>query len=272
MIRVTRVLALVLAAAVLAPPAAAVELDGRVVDLTHPFEAGVLTWPSNRPFVLEKDHDGMTAGGYYYAANSFCMAEHTGTHVDAPLHFHRGGAAVDALALERLIAPALVVDVSAAAAADRDYLIGLDDLGAWEARHGRVPAGAIVLFRTGFGGRWPDKERYAGTAETGAAAVAKLHFPGLDPRGAAWLAERAVGAVGLDTPSIDHGPSTDFASHVVLARAGIPVLENLANLDQLPARGATVVALPMKLKGGSGAPLRVVAIVPPAVDEGEPAR
>jgi kynurenine formamidase len=237
-------------------------LDGRLVDLTHPFAPGVMVWPGGRPFVLEKTFEGVTERGYYYAANSFCMAEHTGTHIDAPLHFHRDGVPVDRIPLERLIAPALVVDVSAAARTDRDYLVGVADLEAFEKAHGAIPAGAIVLLRTGFGALWADRARYAGTASTEAAAAAALHFPGLDPRAAEWLVARRIAAVGLDTPSIDHGPATHFESHVVLAKAGVPAFENLANLDQLPARGFTVIALPMMIAGGSGGPLRIVAVMP----------
>lgn len=243
--------------------AGAWDLDGaRLVDLTHPFESGVLTWPINRPFVLEHDWAGMNEKGYYYAANSFCMAEHTGTHVDAPRHFHAGGATVDALALERLIGPAVVVDVTAPARADRDYQIGVDDLEAFERAHGPIAAGTIVLLRTGFGAYWSDKARYAGTAATGPDAVAGLHFPGLQPGAARWVVARRIAAIGLDTPSIDHGPSTHFESHVILAAAGVPAFENVAHLDRLPATGATVIALPMKIQGGTGGPLRIVAIVP----------
>ena len=161
-----------------------------------------------------------------------------------------------------LIGPGVVVDVSAACAADRDHLVGVAELEAWEARYGRMPEGAIVLLSTGFARRWPDRERYLGTAERGAAAVEKLHFPGLASAAARWLVEqRAIRAVGLDTASIDHGPSRTFEAHRVLAAANVPALENVAHLDQLPPRGFEVIALPMKIRGGSGGPLRVVARV-----------
>ena len=137
------------------------------------------------------------------------------------------------------------------------------DLLAHERRHGRIPRRAIVLLRTGFGAFWPDRERYLGTAELGAQAVPKLHFPGLHPNGARWLVrERDVRAVGLDTASIDYGQSTLFESHRVLAAAGVPIFENVANLQRVPTEGALVIALPMKIEGGSGGPLRMIAIVP----------
>lgn len=239
-------------------------LAGRLVDLTHPFDAETIFWPTEKGFVLEKEFAGVTDEGYYYAANEFCTAEHGGTHIDAPLHFNAEGQSVDAIALETLIGPAVVVDVSARASADRDYQVTVADFLDWEREHGLVPRGAIVLVRTGFGRLWPDRVRYMGTSERGKDAVAKLHFPGLHPEAAAWLVTaRAIKAVGLDTPSIDYGQSTGFESHVTLFARQVPAFENVANLDQLPATGFTVVALPMKIRGGSGGPLRIVAIVAP---------
>ena len=129
--------------------------------------------------------------------------------------------------------------------------------------NGRLPDGAILLFRTGFSKYWPDRKAYMGTDERGPDAVAKLHFPGLSRELARFLVEqRKVAAVGLDTPSLDYGQSKDFIVHRTLLGANIPGFENVANLDQLPAKGATVVALPTKIRGGSGAPLRIVALVP----------
>jgi kynurenine formamidase len=157
----------------------------------------------------------------------------------------------------------VVVDVTAAAAAQPDYRVTPEDFTAWERTNGEIPAGSIVLIRTGYSRFWPDAARYLGTAERGAGAVAKLHFPGLHQDAAKWLAEsRMPKAVGLDTASIDYGQSTLYESHRVLYERDIPAFENLTNLDKLPATGAFVVALPMKIKGGSGAPLRAVAFLP----------
>jgi kynurenine formamidase len=153
--------------------------------------------------------------------------------------------------------------VSDAALANRDYQVTRAALKAHERRHGRIPNGAIVLLRTGFGKYWPDRERYLGTAELGEQAVPKLHFPGLHPRGARWLVkQRAIRAVGLDTASIDYGQSTLFESHRILGAANVPVFENLASLDRLPTDGFLFIGLPMKIEGGSGGPLRAMAIVP----------
>lgn len=237
--------------------------DARWIDMSHPFDAATIYWPTAESFRLDTVSADMTEAGYWYAANAFSAAEHGGTHLDAPYHFARQGATVDEIPVERLVGPAAVVDVSAAADTNPDYLVGVEDLRGWEDEHGRIPDGAVLLLRTGWGDRWPDREHYLGTSRTGPEAVPELHFPGLGPDAARWLVEnRDVDAVGLDTPSIDHGQSSDFLSHRILYEAGIPGLENVARLDLLPPTGAWVVALPMKIGGGTGAPLRVVGVVP----------
>jgi len=242
--------------------AAAAPLAGRIVDLTHAFDASTVYWPTETGFALTKEHAEVTNKGYFYASNTFAAPEHGGTHVDAPLHFWAKGAAVDAIPLEQLIGPAVLIDVSEKARANRDYQVAVEDFVAWERTHGLIPKGAIVLVRTGFGAYWPDRRRYLGTDERGDAGVANLHFPGLLPHAAIWLADtRKIHAIGLDTASIDHGPSKLFESHVALFQRGVPAFENVANLDRLPAKGFTVIALPMKIAGGSGGPLRIVAVV-----------
>jgi kynurenine formamidase len=236
---------------------------GKLVDLTYPFNARTIYWPTAKTFTLEKVAEGETEGGYFYAANNFEAAEHGGTHLDAPVHFARDGDKAEEIPLRRLIGRAVVVDVSRKALDDADYRVTRDDLRAHERRHGTIPRGAIVLLRTGFGRFWPDRERYLGTAELGEQAVPKLHFPGLHPGGARWLVrQRDIRAVGLDTASIDYGQSAGFESHRILGAADVPVFENVANLDRLPAEGSLFIGLPMKIEGGSGGPLRAVAIVP----------
>ena len=235
---------------------------GALVDLSHAYDAQAIFWPTAKPFRLEKVADGMTPGGYYYAANDFFSSEHGGTHVDAPIHFAQGHQTVDRIPLERLVGAAVVIDVTEAAKGNADYQVTADDLQRAEARDGRIPDRAIVLLRTGFSTRWPDAATYLGTAERGEAGAAKLHFPGLHPDAAAWLiANRSISAIGIDTASIDHGPSTRFESHRALFAKDIPAFENLTSLERLPLRGAHVIALPMKIAGGSGAPLRVIAIL-----------
>ncbi len=237
--------------------------QGTIVDLSYPFDTETIYWPTESGFALEREHAEVTDKGYFYASNKFCAPEHGGTHIDAPLHFNQTGRSVDAIPVEQLIGDAVVVDVTAGAAENRDFQIRVPDLRKWESEHGRIPKQAIVLLRTGFGARWPDRERYLGTTERGPDAVAKLHFPGLHPEAARWLvSEREVKAVGIDTASIDYGQSTTFGTHVALFAHQVPALENVANLERLPARGATVIALPMKIRGGSGGPVRMIAIVP----------
>jgi kynurenine formamidase len=235
-----------------------------LVDLSHPFNEQTIYWPTARRFKLTKVAEGETEGGWFYAANDFEAAEHGGTHLDAPIHFARGADTTDQIPLRRLVGRAVVVDVSKSALANRDYLISRSDFRTWERRYGRLPRRTIVLLRTGFDRYWPDAERYLGTAERGEAAVPKLHFPGLAEDAARWLVERrAVKAVGIDTASIDYGQSTDFRSHRLLGAADVPVFENVARLGRLPARGFAVVALPMKIEGGSGGPLRIMAVLRP---------
>jgi kynurenine formamidase len=246
-----------------APPPAAPPSPGALVDLSHAYDAQTLFWPTAERFTLKKVSDGETPGGYYYAANWFSMEEHGGTHIDAPRHFAADRWTVDEIPLDRLRGPAAVVDVSAQAKENADYQVTTEDLQAWERAHGQFSEGALVLLRTGFSARWPDAATYLGTADRGAAAVANLHFPGLHPDAARWLVEnRQVHAVGIDTASIDFGQSTAFQSHRTLFAANVPAFENLTQLDELPPTGATVLALPMKIGGGSGAPLRAVGILP----------
>ena len=237
--------------------------EGRVIDLSHPYDQDTVYWPTAEGFELRVDSEGMTDKGYYYTANTICSAEHGGTHIDAPIHFAEGGNTVDEIPLEQLMGGALVIDVSQRCAGNPDYQVTVSDFELWEAEHGTLPEGAIVLLRTGYEEFWPDRMRYMGTDELGPNAVAKLHFPGLDPGAARWLvANRSINAIGLDTPSIDYGQSTHFESHQVLFAADIPAFENLANLRDLPPACFVVVALPMKIAGGSGGPLRIAAIVP----------
>ena len=247
----------------LALPAAAQDLgSGRWIDLTHPFNEDAVYWPTAEMFELEEVFHGHTEGGWYYTAYNFSAAEHGGTHLDSPIHFAEGGLTADAIPVEQMIGPGFVIDVSEAAAADVDYRVSAADIEAFEAEHGEIPQGAIVLINTGRAGLYSDRAAYMGTAERGEAAVAKLHFPGLGKDGAELLVARGIGAVGIDTPSIDHGQSKNFETHVALMTNDIPAFENVADMSALPPTGATIVALPMKIEGGSGGPLRIVAHLP----------
>jgi len=234
----------------------------RWIDLTHELSSEAVFWPTARRFEKTTDFEGMTDKGFYYSAYSFSTAEHGGTHIDAPVHFAEGRRSVDEIPLEQLIGDAVVVDVSEQVAKDRDYLVTADDFTRWETEYGRIPDASIVLLRTGFGRYWPDPADYLGTPLRGEAGVAALSFPGLSEAAASWLIEqRKIKSVGIDTASIDYGKSTDFAAHVTLMTHNIPAFENVANLDRLPATGAYVIALPARIRGGSGGPLRIIARV-----------
>ncbi len=257
-----RLLFIALLAACRQPSAAGLLARGHWVDLSYAFDSTTIYWPTAEPFRLQVVSAQRTPQGYYYAANNFAAAEHGGTHLDAPVHFAEGRHTTDQIPLIQLIGPAVVIDARGASDADRDYRITSGDLAQWENSHGSMPEGTIVLFRTGWGTRWPTRARYLGTLKTGQAAVAELHFPGIDSSAARWLVARHVHAVGIDTPSIDYGQSATFDTHQILLGADIPAFENVAHLEQLPATGAFIVALPMKIAGGSGGPLRIVAWVP----------
>ena len=235
--------------------------DGKWIDLTYAFSEETLYWPNNPTgFVLDTQVNGMTPGGFYYSSNAFSAPEHGGTHLDAPVHFAKGKQTVDQVPLTNLLGPAVVIDVSDKALKNSDYQVSIADIESWERKNDTIPQGSIVLFRTGYGQFYPDAAKYFGTAQKGAGAIPLLRFPGIHPQAAEWLASRrAVKAVGLDTPSIDYGQSKDFQTHQVLLGRNIPAFENVANLDQLPARGSYVVALPVKIKDGSGGPLRIIA-------------
>ncbi len=237
-------------------------LKGQWIDLTHDFSEETIYWPTADTFKLDTVFEGVTDKGFYYAANQFCAAEHGGTHIDAPVHFAKGANSIDQIPIEQLIGKSIVIDVSEKALKEQDYQINVNDFTKWESVNGKIDDGTIVLLNTGYSKYWPDRKKYMGTDKRGASAVAELHFPGLHPDAAKWLVKnRKIKAIGLDTPSIDYGQSKYFRSHQILFKNNVPAFENVANLDQLPATGSLVFALPMKIKGGSGAPLRIVAVI-----------
>jgi kynurenine formamidase len=234
----------------------------RLVDLTHAFGPNTIYWPTSpSKFELKQLSRGKTEGGFFYSAYSLCTPEHGGTHLDAPIHFAEGRRTADQVPLEQLVAPAAVIDVAANASADRDYRLTRETVVQFETQHGRIAPGTIVLLRAGWSRHWPNVKAYLGDDTPGDAS--KLSFPGYGEDAARLLVEeRRVAALGVDTASIDYGRSKDFLVHRIAMERNVPGLENLTNLDQLPAKGATVIALPMKIEGGSGGPLRAVALVP----------
>lgn len=228
-----------------------------VVDLTHPLDEQSPFWPEGAPqspfhatlaATIERD-------GYF--ARALALPEHFGTHIDAPAHFDPKGVTIDQIPLQSLMIKAVVVDVTGAPKSDADYRVTVADLENWAKSHGHFPRGCVVFFRTGWATRWPSQELYMNQDTEGV-----LHFPGLSLQAAQYLVERAHPlAIGIDTASIDYGPSNNFEVHHFTMAAGLYHLENVANLDQLPATGAYIIASPMKLRGGSGSPTRVLAFV-----------
>lgn len=231
------------------------------VDLSHAYNGETIYWPT-APFEFEKEtlSRGETAGGWFYSANTFRTPEHGGTHMDAPIHFHAERDTVDEISLEQLIAPAVVIDISEQSAADRNYRLSANDVQRFEAEHGVIPEGAAVLLRTGWAQYWPDRKAYMGDDTPG--DTSNLSFPSYGESAARLLVERNVAGLGVDTASIDFGQSTDFIVHRIAAERNVYGLENLTNLDRLPPTGATIIALPMKIEGGSGGPVRAIALVP----------
>jgi kynurenine formamidase len=252
----------ILAWAFVAPIHAMDLADYRLVDLSHTFDTDTIYWPTSPTrFQKEKLAFGSTDGGWFYSAFSVCTPEHGGTHLDAPLHFSSEGTPTDKIPLTSLMARGIVIDVSQQAAADRDYRLSVSDVVAFEERHGRIEPGTIVLLRTGWSQFWPDVKSYLGDDTAGDAS--NLSFPSYGEAAARLLVEqRQVALLGVDTASIDYGASTDFLVHRVAAARNVGGLENLTALGELPATGFTVLALPMKIEGGSGGPVRVVALVP----------
>lgn len=233
-----------------------------VVDLTHTYDETTIYWPTDtKGFRLNEEAHGHTEGGWFYSAYSFSTAEHGGTHMDAPIHFDENGVTADAIPVDRLVGPAVVIDVKDKAAADPDYRLTAEDVTAFEAEHGEIAPGTIVLLNTGWSQRWPDRKAYLGDDRPGMTDA--LHFPSFGEDSARLLVEaRKVAVIGLDTASIDYGQSADFIVHRIAGSHNVPGLENLKDLDRLPPTGATVIALPMKIGGGSGAPVRVIAFIP----------
>ena len=236
---------------------------GEILDLTYPFDNETIYWPTAEPFALEEETHGVTERGYFYAANRYHASEHGGTHLDAPSHFVEGKHSIEQIPPNQLLGPGYVIDVSAKALRNPDMQVTVEDFLEWEKEYGRIPDGSIVLIKTGYGMYWPNREKYLGTAQRGPEALPLLHFPGLHPGAARWLTtNRNIKAVGIDTASIDFGQSENFLSHQTLFQANIPAIENVAALEKIPQQGFTVIALPMKIARGTGAPTRVIAILP----------
>ena len=229
------------------------------VDLTYPLSPDSLYWPTGSRFEHEQLDWGISEDGYWYASAAFSSPEHLGTHLDAPIHFGENGWTSADIPIERLFAQGIVIDITGKANATADATLSVDDIEAWEQRNDTMPAGSIVIVRTGWASRWPDWKTYYGSETP--EDVATLHFPGVSPEAAQALVDRRIFGVGIDTASIDPGNSSTFEAHQLLAAANVFNLENLTNINGLPEAGFNIIALPMKIEDGTGGPARVVALV-----------
>jgi len=225
----------------------------RVIDLSYAISDKMVPWPGDAKAFEAKTNATVEKEGYF--TRSFWMLEHYGTHMDAPAHFPPGTTTVDKIAPEEFFGPAVVLDVAKEADRDPDYQLSAKDVLAWEQKHGNIPAGAIVILRTGWSARWPDVARYRNQDANG-----KMHFPGFSVEAAKTLLRRKVSGLGCDTLSIDPGNSADFPVHHLVLGASVYQLENLADLSGLPEAGAFLIAAPIKLEGGSGGAVRVFAL------------
>jgi kynurenine formamidase len=234
---------------------------GTMVDLTYPFDEQTVYWPANEPFHWKKTSWGSTTQGFWYASGVFSASEHGGTHLDAPIHFAESGWSVDEIPVDQLAGEAIVLDVRSQAASNSDYTLQIEDIVQWESSHGPIPPKALVLLLTGYGQYWPEKSRYLGSPTPEDSTT--LHFPGFSAEAITFLLDnRDILGIGIDTASIDPGQSRDFPVHQILSQANRYALENVAHLDRLPPRGARIIALPMKIRGGTGGPVRIIATLP----------
>lgn len=232
----------------------------KLIDLSHTYDDKTLFWPTS-PIKFEHPElsYGPSGNGYFYSAYTFATAEHGGTHLDAPIHFYENGQTVDQLDINNLMLPVNIIDVTEKAAANRNYLLQVSDVESFEKQHGTIEQGTAVLLRTGWSKHWPDAKAYMGDDTPG--DTSKLSFPSFGVEAAKMLVSRGVKLLGIDTASTDGGQSTTFDVHVAVSGANIPALENMNNLEALPQTGAYIMALPMKIGDGSGAPVRVVGMV-----------
>jgi kynurenine formamidase len=226
----------------------------RVIDLTHSMSAEFPTFDGAPGIAMKKVFDFKKNG---YNLYQWQLNEHSGTHLDAPIHFSETGATVEQISADTLVVPLAVVDVTGRAAKDADYQLSRSDLAAWERRHGRLPDNCCVAMNSGWARHVADKAKYVGKDANGV-----MHFPGVAPDATAWLIkQRKVVGLAVDTLSLDHGPSKDFKTHLLWLPGGRWGLENVAGLDRVPAVGATLMVGLAKVKGATGGPARLFALV-----------
>lgn len=237
---------------------------GKLLDMTYPFGDDSIYWPTGNSFKSVKVFWAINDRGWWYASNDYSANEHGGTHADAPVHFAQKGRTIDQVPLQEWIGPAVKIDVTKQCTADRDYLLKVEDIKNYEKKYGKIPAGAWVIMYTGIGTRfYPDKKKVLGTDKTGPEAVKHLSFPAFSVESVKYLLKEChITGIAIDTPSIDYGKSVDFLVHRELFAADKLAVENIANLDKLPSKGAMLYVVPMLIKNGTGAPARIFAVLP----------
>ncbi|MDI6804330.1 MAG: cyclase family protein [Bacteroidota bacterium] len=228
-----------------------------IIDLTHTIGMNIPTWPSDThsaKYLPITTTDYKTDGFY---SRLFSIPEHFGTHIDAPAHGCEGKLTIDQIPLDNLIIPAVVISVQEKVMNNHDYALTVDDVLEWEEKFGSIQNNSVVLMHTGWKKYWNEPKLYLNQDKNGA-----MHFPGFSEEAVKFLInERNINGIGVETLSIDCGYSTDFPAHKVLFEANKYALENIANLEQLPAFGAILIIAPLKLENGSGSPVRVLAMV-----------
>ena len=227
-----------------------------VVDLSHVISPSIPLWPGD-PHVVFKVVATMNKDGYYL--RKFTIGEHSATHMNAPNSFIAGNTqAITSYPPEQRVVPAVVIDVRDKAATNPDYRLTKQDVLNWEAKNGQIAPGSFVILFTGWEDKWNDPKAFINQDASG-----NLHFPGFAGATTRWLlADRQISGVGIDTHGVDPGLDTSYATNTQIAQAHKIAIECMANLDQLPPTGATLVLGPLQLKHGSGSPLSVMAFVP----------
>jgi kynurenine formamidase len=228
----------------------------RVVDLSHVVSPKIPLWPGD-PHVVFKVVATMAKDGYYL--RSFTIGEHSATHMNAPNSFLSGSTqAITSYSAQQRVVRAVVIDVRGKCAADADYQLTKQDVLDWEAKNGQIAPGSFVIMFTGWQDRWNDPKAFINQDAKG-----DLHFPGFAKATTMWLVSaRQIAGVGIDTHGVDPGSDTSYATNTEMATTHKIAIECMANLDQLPPKGATLILAPLQLQDGSGSPMDIVALVP----------
>lgn len=221
-----------------------------IVDLTHKLNADVPTWNGSCGFCLEikKDYDKV------FRVQQLKMHAGVGTHMDAPAHRFAGGLSIADIALEQLVVPACLIDVSEKAHAD--YEISVEDVEHYEKKFGRIPKNSLVIGYTGWDRFWKDSITYRGVDAKG-----QMHFPAFSAEAAKFLLKSEIAGIAIDTLSpdcLDH----DFPVHQLILGKGKYIIENIANCSRIPPKGSYVIVLPMNMEGATESPIRAIALIP----------